>query len=144
MLNTPGGKRRRKRSGRAPDLSPWRASDPVQGNGEPVNNPREEKQYAAHITTNSRRLPASYGSSTADAWLGRVPAADMVDADRDYDPAVERREGELPVTTNVVNLDALIRREDLAAPGEDAGDIDSLPIMGLEARGALYSFIAQT
>lgn len=45
---------------------------------------------------------------------------------------------ELAVTTNVVNLDALIRREDLAAPGEDAGDIDSLPIMGLEPRGALY------
>jgi len=63
---------------------------------------------------------------------------DILDAGRDYDSTAERGDGKLPVTTNVVNLDALIRREDLAAPGEDAGDIDSLPIMGLEARGALY------
>jgi hypothetical protein len=40
--------------------------------------------------------------------------------------------------TNVVNLDALIRREDLAAPSEAAADITSLPIMGLEPKGLLY------
>jgi hypothetical protein len=41
-------------------------------------------------------------------------------------------------TTNVVNLDALIQRADLAAPGEAAEDITSLPVMALEAKGLLY------
>lgn len=45
----------------------------------------------------------------------------------------------MPVTTtNVVNLDALITRADLAAPGEAGEDITSLPIIGLEKRGFLY------
>ena len=41
-------------------------------------------------------------------------------------------------TTNVVNLDALIRRADLAAPGEMGEDITSLSVPGLEQRGFLY------
>lgn len=41
-------------------------------------------------------------------------------------------------TTNVVNLDALIRRADLATPGEAGEDITSLPVMGLERTGLLY------
>ncbi|MBZ9806937.1 MULTISPECIES: HNH endonuclease family protein [unclassified Mesorhizobium] len=41
-------------------------------------------------------------------------------------------------TTNIVNLDALIRREDLAAPGEVGEDISSLSIAGLEPKGFLY------
>ena len=40
--------------------------------------------------------------------------------------------------TNVVNLDALIRRADLAAPGELGEDINAMSIMGLEPRGLLY------
>ena len=40
--------------------------------------------------------------------------------------------------TNVVNLDALIRRADLAAPGEAAEDISALSVIGLEPRGFLY------
>src|SRR5258708_16795384 len=38
----------------------------------------------------------------------------------------------MATTTNVVNLDALIRRADLAAPGEAAEDITSLSVAGLE------------
>lgn len=38
----------------------------------------------------------------------------------------------------VVNLDALIKRADLAAPGEAAEDITSLSIAGLEPTGFLY------
>lgn len=41
-------------------------------------------------------------------------------------------------STNVVNLDALIRRADLAAPGEAAEDISSLPVTGLAPKGFLY------
>ena len=41
-------------------------------------------------------------------------------------------------TANVVNLDALIRRADLAAPGEASEDITSLPVMGLSPKGLLY------
>ncbi len=41
-------------------------------------------------------------------------------------------------TTNVVNLDALIRRADLAAPGEAAEDITALSVPGLEKKGFLY------
>lgn len=41
-------------------------------------------------------------------------------------------------TTNVVNLDALIPREDLAAPGELGEDINGLYLPGLEAKGLLY------
>jgi hypothetical protein len=41
-------------------------------------------------------------------------------------------------TTNVVNLDALIRRADLAAPSEASEDITALPIMGLEQKGLLF------
>jgi hypothetical protein len=37
-----------------------------------------------------------------------------------------------------VNLDALIRRADLAAPGEAAEDITSLSVSGLEPKGFLY------
>ncbi|HEX3944000.1 MAG TPA: DUF262 domain-containing protein [Rhizomicrobium sp.] len=45
----------------------------------------------------------------------------------------------MPVaTTNIVNLDALIRRADLAAPGEAAEDINSLPVMQLAPKGLLY------
>lgn len=39
---------------------------------------------------------------------------------------------------NVVNLDALIKRADLAAPGELGEDISAMSIMGLEPRGLLY------
>lgn len=42
------------------------------------------------------------------------------------------------VATNVVNLDALIQRADLAAPGEMGEDINAITIMGLEPRGLLY------
>jgi hypothetical protein len=41
-------------------------------------------------------------------------------------------------STNIANLDALIRRADLAAPGEAAEDITALPVMGLGAKGLLY------
>ncbi len=41
-------------------------------------------------------------------------------------------------TTNVVNLDALIPRADLAAPGELSEYIPALAITGLEPRGLLY------
>src|SRR5258708_4705803 len=44
----------------------------------------------------------------------------------------------MATTTNVVNLDALIRRADLAAPGEAAEDITSLSVAGLEQKGFLY------
>jgi hypothetical protein len=44
----------------------------------------------------------------------------------------------LATTANVVNLDALIGRADLAVPGEAAEDIVSLPITGLEPKGFLY------
>jgi hypothetical protein len=38
----------------------------------------------------------------------------------------------------IVNLDALIKRADLAAPGEIGEDISSLSVMGLEPKGMLY------
>lgn len=41
-------------------------------------------------------------------------------------------------STNVVNLDALIRRADLAAPGEASEDIAALSVMGLAPKGFLY------
>lgn len=41
-------------------------------------------------------------------------------------------------TKLVVNLDAMIRRADLAAPGEAAEDITALSVAGLEAKGFLY------
>jgi hypothetical protein len=41
-------------------------------------------------------------------------------------------------STNIVNLDALIRRADLAAPGEASEDITSLSVMGLAPKGFLY------
>lgn len=44
----------------------------------------------------------------------------------------------MAVTKNVVNLDALIPRADLAAPGELGEDIPALAITGLEPRGLLY------
>lgn len=44
----------------------------------------------------------------------------------------------MATTTNVVNLDALIQREDLAAPEEAAEDIQAMPITGLEPKGLLY------
>ena len=44
----------------------------------------------------------------------------------------------MAATTNVVNLDALIRRADLAAPGEAAEDITALSVAGLEKKGFLY------
>ncbi len=40
--------------------------------------------------------------------------------------------------TSIVNLDALIHRADLAAPGEAAEDITALSVMGLEKKGFLY------
>lgn len=45
---------------------------------------------------------------------------------------------DLAASTNVVNLDALIRRADLAAPGEAAEDITSIAVTGLTAKGFLY------
>jgi hypothetical protein len=44
----------------------------------------------------------------------------------------------LAVTTNVVNLDALIRRADLAAPGEASEDVPALSVPQLERTGFLY------
>ena len=41
-------------------------------------------------------------------------------------------------STSIVNLDALIRRADLAAPGEASEDITSLSVMGLAPKGFLY------
>jgi hypothetical protein len=41
-------------------------------------------------------------------------------------------------TTNVVNLDAMIRRADLAAPGESGEDVPALSIPQLERTGFLY------
>lgn len=41
-------------------------------------------------------------------------------------------------TTNVVNLDALIRRADLAAAGEGGEDINAIYLTGLEQKGWLY------
>lgn len=40
--------------------------------------------------------------------------------------------------TNITNLDALIHRADLAAPGEEGEDINAMSIMGLEPKGLLY------
>ncbi len=45
---------------------------------------------------------------------------------------------DMATTTNVVNLDALIPRADLAAPGDLSEDIPALAITGLEPRGLLY------
>jgi len=42
------------------------------------------------------------------------------------------------VTSNFVNLDALIRRADLAARGEEGEDITSLSLTGLTKKGFLY------
>lgn len=44
----------------------------------------------------------------------------------------------MAATTNIVNLDALIKRADLAAPGEAAEDIPALSITGLTKKGFLY------
>ena len=44
----------------------------------------------------------------------------------------------MPTKTNVVNLDALIKRADLAAPGDEGDDISSLSAIGLEPKGFLY------
>lgn len=44
----------------------------------------------------------------------------------------------MPSTTNIVNLDALIRRADLAVPGEAAEDITSMSVTGLAKKGFLY------
>jgi hypothetical protein len=44
----------------------------------------------------------------------------------------------MAVTTNVVNLDALIKRADLAEPGDISEEIPSLSILGLERGGLLY------
>lgn len=50
----------------------------------------------------------------------------------------DAEEPKVATTTNVVNLDALIRRADLAAPGETGDYIDDLSAVGLERRGLLY------
>ncbi|HEX7074825.1 MAG TPA: DUF262 domain-containing protein, partial [Hyphomicrobiaceae bacterium] len=42
------------------------------------------------------------------------------------------------MATNVVNLDALIRRADMAEPGEAGSDISSLSLTGLAPKGLLY------
>src|SRR5262245_42409785 len=42
------------------------------------------------------------------------------------------------VSTNVVNLDALIRRADLANPGEAGEDVSSISVTGLGPKGFLY------
>ncbi|QQP88616.1 DUF262 domain-containing protein [Skermanella sp. TT6] len=44
----------------------------------------------------------------------------------------------MAATTNIVNLDALIRRADLATPGESSEDINALSVMGLAPKGLLY------
>ncbi|EFI51549.1 DUF262 domain-containing protein [Afipia sp. 1NLS2] len=44
----------------------------------------------------------------------------------------------MATTTNIVNLDALITRADLAAPGESSEDITALSVPGLEKKGFLY------
>ncbi|MFJ7353555.1 DUF262 domain-containing protein [Phyllobacterium sp. NPDC097923] len=44
----------------------------------------------------------------------------------------------MSATTNIVNLDALIKRADLAAPGEQGEDISSLSVLGLEPKGMLF------
>ncbi len=44
----------------------------------------------------------------------------------------------MAATSITVNLDALIRRADLAARGEEGEDISSLSVMGLEPKGLLY------
>jgi hypothetical protein len=44
----------------------------------------------------------------------------------------------MATTTNVVNLDAMIRRADLAAPGEAGEDVPALSIPQLERTGFLY------
>jgi hypothetical protein len=48
------------------------------------------------------------------------------------------REHEAMPTTNVVNLDAMIRRADLAAPGEAGEDVPALSVPQLERTGFLY------
>lgn len=54
------------------------------------------------------------------------------------DDSLNCEDSELATSANVVNLDALIGRADLAVPGEAAEDIVSLPITGLEPKGFLY------
>lgn len=44
----------------------------------------------------------------------------------------------MPTTTNVVNLDAMITRADLASPGEAGEDVPALSIPQLERTGFLY------
>jgi hypothetical protein len=44
----------------------------------------------------------------------------------------------MPTTTNVVNLDAMIRRADLASPGEAGEDVPALSVPQLERTGFLY------
>lgn len=51
---------------------------------------------------------------------------------------VQDTEADGMASTNIVNLDALIRRADLAAPGEASEDITSLSVMGLAPKGFLY------
>ena len=46
--------------------------------------------------------------------------------------------GDMATTTNVVNLDGMIRRADLAAPGETGEDVPALSIPQLERTGFLY------
>lgn len=58
---------------------------------------------------------------------GRDPAQEFWDTEADG-----------MASTNIVNLDALIRRADLAAPGEASEDITSLSVMGLAPKGFLY------
>jgi hypothetical protein len=47
-------------------------------------------------------------------------------------------------STNVVNLDALIRREDLASSSEAADDARSLTIAGLEPKGLLFPALCKS
>lgn len=58
---------------------------------------------------------------------GRVPVQESQDT-----------EAEGMASTNIVNLDALIQRADLAAPGEASEDITALPVTGLASNGFLY------
>ena len=47
-------------------------------------------------------------------------------------------EAEDMASTNIVNLDALIQRADLAAPGEASEDIVALSVSQLGPKGLLY------
>src|SRR6185437_9119245 len=56
----------------------------------------------------------------------------------EYSPALGEDNAMAAKPKQVVNLDALIRRADMAAPGEVGEDIEALNITELEQKGMLY------